>query len=282
MRFARAFELDRVLARFRQLARIGRADRRIAEPIEYPGRRKRRIGEHAFLVGRELFEECAEAVGIGDPHRVAEMRRQCRRQLAAVDEEIDRLVAMEHGEAQRQRRMRHVAAADIEQPGDRIRRRQHHRVGTLLGEAGGDARALGRRALAGEADLMRHDRRRRRRGPVVPDRVDRIAVERDQLAAGFFGRGAIARDLAKRMQPRVVTERLAGFQTGLDPGTRRLVADMAVLDRAGHRLRRQLGGYSDHRRRSPPYPCRATASPAEPVKPVSQASRCADAGTYSP
>src|SRR3546814_8718236 len=45
--------------------------------------------------------------------------------LAAVDEQINTAVAVDDGHRQRQRRMRHIAAADVEQPGNRFRQGQH-------------------------------------------------------------------------------------------------------------------------------------------------------------
>ncbi len=170
------------------------------------------------------------------------MRRERGRDLARVDEEIDQLVAVEHGKAQRQRRMGNIVAADVEQPGDRIGRRQHRGIGALRHEARGDAGALGRGAFAGETDVVRHDRRARRRRPVGPDRIHRIAVERDEFAARLLGGGAIARHLAQRMQPRIVAKRLARLEIGLDPRGRRMVADMPVIEELAVDLGRGLEG----------------------------------------
>ena len=84
-------------------------------------------------------------------------------ELAAVDEEIDAAVVAQDREGQRQRRVRHVAAADVEEPGDQFGRRQHRRRGPFLGERAAEAGALRLGALAGEALGVRHDRRERRR-----------------------------------------------------------------------------------------------------------------------
>ena len=209
MRFARAVELDRVLAGFRQLAGIGRANRRIAEPVEHPRRgiapdRQARVScpPRAFRgtapkpsgsAIRTALPRCTGSSGV---------------QLAAIDEEIDRLVAMEHGKAQRQRRMRHVATANIEQPRDRIRRGQHHRIGALfLGEARGDARAFGRGALAGEAYSCGTTGAVGGGGRSVQTASIALPSSGYQACRRLFRRRAIARDLAERVQPRVVAER---------------------------------------------------------------------------
>jgi len=56
------------------------------------------------------------------------MRAQLGRDLGLVDEQIGGAVCMGDDERERHRRAIDVAAADVEQPGDRIRRRQEGRV----------------------------------------------------------------------------------------------------------------------------------------------------------
>src|SRR5579862_1421271 len=119
MGFARALELGRVLAGFRQLAGIGDALRRIAKAVEHPGRGTRWVDLRALALTCEALEVRAERAWLGQPHGGSEIHRKAGRELPRIDEEIDRGVAMEHGEAKRQRRMRDIAAANIEQPGDR-------------------------------------------------------------------------------------------------------------------------------------------------------------------
>ena len=145
-----------------------------------------------------------------------------------------------------------------------------------------DARALRRRALAGEAQVMRHDRRDRRRRPVGPDRVERVAVERHQLAAGLFGGGAIARDLAERVQPRVVAEHCAGLERRRRSSRPAGCVDqMAELEEPAIDLGRGLQGVAaidEDRRRSVQndrQPGRAgeAGQPSQPLR---------RGGTYSP
>ena len=81
--------------------------------------------------------------------------------LAAVHVEIDMTVGVQQGEAQRERRARHVAAAHVQQPGDRIGRGEQRHVGALGGDDVGDARALGARC----------SRRRTRRDAAAPARA---------------------------------------------------------------------------------------------------------------
>jgi hypothetical protein len=151
-------------------------------------------------------------------------------ELLGRDEELDAAVAVEDREGERQRRVLDVAAADVEEPGDRIGRAQHRGVEPVPGERGGDAGALGRGVLAGEGAIVRHHRRQRRRRAVGPDRVERVAVEPDEAPARLLGGGAQALELGQGVQPRVVGERLAGPEIGRDPARRRRLGEMAMLE----------------------------------------------------
>ena len=60
--------------------------------------------------------------------------------LAPVDIERRPALARDHREGQRQRGVRHVRAADVEGPGDRVRIGHHQRVGLELCDLGADQR----------------------------------------------------------------------------------------------------------------------------------------------
>ena len=131
-----------------------------------------------------------------------------------------------------------VAAADVEQPGDGMGVADQQAVGALQRLA--DALQLGRRALAGEPLGMGVDRRQRRARTVGPDRVDRVGLDRDQLAAGGAAGLRQPFDRFRRVQPGIVTEPAARAEIRFDPGRRRLADDMLDGERRTVDLRRRL------------------------------------------
>ena len=70
--------------------------------------------------GAELPERVFEALDRLDRHAVAEVLAGL--QLARIDEQLDPAIGVQERKAQEQRIERHVAAARVEEPGDRIRR----------------------------------------------------------------------------------------------------------------------------------------------------------------
>ena len=128
------------------------------------------------------------------------------------------------GEAQRQRRMRDVGAADVEQPGDGVRVADEEAVFSLEGGArrGPFFPPRSRRPRRAGCALTAPSGAA---GRSLPDRVDRVRVDRDELAAGGAARLAEALDHFGRMQPGVVAEARARLQIGLDPRARRLLGD---------------------------------------------------------
>ena len=63
-------------------------------------------------------------------------------ELGAVDIERRPALARDQREGERQRRMRHVGAADVEGPGDVLRIGHHQRIGAQLGQFGAHALEL--------------------------------------------------------------------------------------------------------------------------------------------
>ena len=225
MRRPRTVKLDAVLAGFRQHARIGGAVNLrtgSGKPVEHPGRSARRVDLHRALFG-ERVERGAEAIRRLDRHLVAKMPVEAGHQLAAVDKQRDRAIGLHHRKGQRQRRVWHVAAADVQQPGDRFRHRQHGGAGAVLGERPADARAFVGGALAGEIVGLGKDRCQRRRWPARPHRVERIFLHRAQDGAGALDASAQPLDFLRRVKPRVVTDRGTVRGRGCEPIRRRLV-----------------------------------------------------------
>ena len=127
-------------------------------------------------------------------------------ELAQVDIERRTTFLRHRGEGQHHRRVRHVAAADVEQPRHILRVGHHERVGGAIFHLGAQALELVRGGLAGIAQLVRHHGAERRLRPVGPDGVDRIVFDRDQHGArrcAGLGKPLGAFD---RMQPRRIAE----------------------------------------------------------------------------
>ena len=162
-------------------------------------------------------------------------------ELPAVDEQRDVAVLAQDRERQGQWRVRHVAAADVQQPGDRFRHRQHRCGGALLGQAAPEPGPLRFGALAGIALGMRHHRGERCRRPARPRLVDQIC-DRLEARSGALGAGAEALNLLRRVQPRVIADHGALPGRAGEPAPGRLVDQMADLEQRGVDLRRRLQG----------------------------------------
>ena len=144
-------------------------------------------------------------------------------ELAQIHIERRTTFLRHRGEGQHHRRVRHVAAADVEQPRHILRVGDHQRVGGDLFHLGVQALELVRGRLAGIAQLVRHHGAERRLRPVGPDGVDRIVLDRNQhgtrRSAGL-GEPLGAFD---RMQPRRIAEFCLRRQIVFDPQRRRIL-----------------------------------------------------------
>ena len=165
-----------------------------AEPVEHPGRGGRRIDLHPCRSAARARRAPAPSRSGGSivDARCRDGGRGRATSLRRSMNSVTRAVVAQDREGQRQRRVRHVAAADVEQPGDRFGHRQHRRGDALLGQR---ARRAGRASL-------RRSRRRIRSGcgttgasgggrPAGPDPVERVVV--DRRAASAPARSAPAR-----------------------------------------------------------------------------------------
>ena len=170
------------------------------------------------------------------------MALQPRHQLAAVDEELDLALAVDRREAQRQRRVRHVAAPDVEQPGQRIGLRQHRRRGARGGHRGTDRLPLVGGIAAGEVLLLRADRRQGRRGLRLPDGVERIVGTGDRRGADRRQGGLEPGHPVDGVQPGIEAQPIAAGKLGSQPFLRRLLDQVADLEGGAVDLRRRLQG----------------------------------------
>ena len=148
-------------------------------------------------------------------------------ELAAVHIKRRPAVSRNGRKSQHQRRVRHVGAADVEGPGECTRIGHDDCVRFEPCELGAHTRELCIGRLARKAQVVQADRPERNRRAVAPDRIERRC--RHKLATGGFARLRELFGAADRMQPRIVGERRAGREIGLDPRFRRRLGD--VLDR---------------------------------------------------
>ena len=208
MRLTRALDLDRILAGPRQCAGIhaahhGRA--RGLQPVEIPGRRLARIDQH--LLAREGVQRSVQGSRRLQRHRIAQPAGQFIGHLARIEEQLGRPVGPHHRLPQRQGGPDHVAAADVEQPGQRGRCRQHRRLGPGLRHGLADARAFGDAGFTAVAVLVRHHRcGRLLRAFVGPGQIERVRIDRPQLRPGLLRRAFQRGERIRAVQTRVIAD----------------------------------------------------------------------------
>jgi hypothetical protein len=164
--------------------------------------------------------------GPGERHEIASLQRGRRpqigelgqvglrldRQLALVEEHHVRSVRRQDGEAERQRRVRYVGAADVEQSRRaRTGRSARHGWRRRLSIVGRKPRDLVLGQFAGEGlDGLDLDAAERRTGLIGPDSVDGVSLDGDQCRAALLdGRCAApwprpscaARDRSRALPP---------------------------------------------------------------------------------
>ena len=125
---ARSGQLDRVLAGLGQHAGLVALDHPGAgglERLQHLRAGDLRVDQDGAARGADLPERVLEALDRLDRHAVAEVLAGL--QLAWIDEQLDPAIGVQEREAQEQRIERHVAAAGVEEPGDRIGRRDRRR-----------------------------------------------------------------------------------------------------------------------------------------------------------
>ena len=230
---AAAGDLHRILARPGQRADVDvRAYRRagVAQPRIDPGGGGRFVEADRPALPAQHVERRPQRVRPLHRHLVAEMALQPRRQLARIDEQVDLAIGAQHREGQRQRRVRHVAAADVQQPGDGVGRRDHRGIDAGLVQFRTQRGALVMGALAGIGHVMGHHRGQRHRRPVGPHRIDRVLVHRHQHGPDRLQRRLDPLDPVDGVQPRVVAEPAARRHRPGQPVRVRVVDQVQQLE----------------------------------------------------
>lgn len=223
---ARAIDLGLVLGGTRDAGRVGRGNHRAAIVLDQhaqPVGRQHRVERDLGAALGKRGDRCFELAGLVRIGELGEIGRDLAREFALVHEQLVRSVSGKNGETERQRRMRHVAAADVEGPGDGGGVGQHRMAGAVLADRRRQPRQLVLGELAGKADRVQLDRGHRCGGLILPDDVDRVFLERHQHSAGLVGRGLQRLDLADRVQPGIEAQPRTLADIVLEPDGGRVV-----------------------------------------------------------
>ena len=233
---ADAVQFHLVLACLRQRAGIRFLDdcsAGAAQPLNRPVRRRGGIEHNRLAGGAQRIERGAKRLRSCGRDFIAEMDGEFRYLLARIDEPLHPAVRLQHNEGLRQRRTFDIGAANIEQPGNRIRRAQKGRRSTCLFHLAGNLTPLLSRFSPAKLNILGHDRRHRRRRLGMPDFVERVGVAWFELSARARARLAQPAPLIGAVQPRIEAHLHTGGKIALKPRIGRRFGDvMAHIERA--------------------------------------------------
>ena len=274
MRRNGAGDFDGVLDRLGEQARVTRFDDRRVAILQRGKDRRNTTGRirHHRLAAKTA--KCRFETGARHrPHIGTKMGTHIVRQFFRRGEQIDTGIGMDNRKRQRHRRAGHVAPTDIEQPGNRIKRRDHHRIGTACLQNRSDRSALGRRCLAGMVIEMNLEPCQAWHRAAGPDPIDRVGGHRDQCSA-FGGEQLAGRfDPAARVQPGIIADAIAGGSVIGKPLRRAGLRHILIIEDIARHLLAHLDGVAaigeDRRlvanqRRRP----RRTAKAGQPFEPL--------------
>ena len=215
-----ALDLGDVLHRLEQAHRVVAAHRLAAGGGDQAAQRVRRgraVEGDRSAAAREFRQRRRQRVGLPDIGRPFEMVAGQVRELAVIDEHGGTAVLRHQRVGQRQRRVRDVGAADVEGPGHRVAVRQHQRIDAELADFQPDPLQLLGFDLAGKLRAVNGDGAERRSRALGPDRIQRVALDRDQFRAGLGAGGGQPLGCRRSVQPRVKTEAVAGRKMPRQP-----------------------------------------------------------------
>ncbi len=232
MRGPRALHFRFVLHRLCKDAGVARLDdlrAGVLERLEDRGDGRAWIDVDRLAAGAEL-RECRGEFG---PRAHCDVRPEVRTHLVGdlpeIGEQLGAPVGEDDGEGKRDGGARNVAAANVEQPRDRIERRDDDRARLLFCKPLGDLAPLVRRRAAGHFLAVHLELVLRGGRAAGPDAVDRIGVHGDELGPV---RGELCRRIAHLLagvQPRIVSELRTALEIVGDPLIGRTLHQM--LDR---------------------------------------------------
>ena len=239
--------------------------------VEDASDRVARIDRHRLAL--QLRQRRLEIGAVIDAHRVAEVLREFGRDLLGRNEKIGGAVRMGDDIGQGDRRVVDVLAAHVEHPRHGIERGDHGGVIAFLLQPVRNLGALVRARPAGEAVFMRHGGSLAGLGPVGPDRVDRIAVDRDEFDPLLGEQLFRFFSPADAVQPGIVSDPRAFRRIGSDPFRRRGRGHVLVIVELAVDLLAHLHGIAavgehgrlvlQHHRAA-----RAAAEAGQPVEPL--------------
>ncbi len=218
MRRPRASAFGGVLARLHENDRIGRDVANAARLAHDGGElfgRGRRVEHHPPALAAELFEIAFEMLRLLQIGEGAKLFAQCAIELARIDIKAGLADFEDQRVGERQRRMRDVGAANVEQPRDRMRIADDKHV--VVGDKRREPAEFPRCVFAGVAARMQADSTQRRRRALGPERIDGVRLDGDQFGAGAPDRLVQPLDLIGGMQPGVIAKARALAQIGFEP-----------------------------------------------------------------
>ena len=186
------------------------------------------------------------------------------RELAVIDEDGGPAVLRHQRVGQRQRRVRHVGAADVEGPGHRVAVRQHQRVDAEPCDLQPDPLQLFGLDFAGKLRAVNGDRTERRRRAFGPYRIERVAVDRDQFRAGLGAGGGQPFGCRRSVQPRIKSEAVAGRKMPRQPVSGGGSTSGSILPGLARRPVWRPAGCSGRRRTRRPHA--SARRPAPPIR----------------
>ena len=180
-----------------------------------------------FAKNLEIARETCRLFNVGEAR---ELVARMIVELARIDEKARLGALQDQRVAKRQGSMRDIMAADVEDPGNRVRIADQQRI--LGPERGGGAGEFPFCGLSGKSKPVQGDFAKRRRRAIRPDRVDWVWLHGNEFAARGLRCLTEALHLARRVQPRIVAEPRPRAKIGLEPILRsRLGPCLRVEDR---------------------------------------------------
>ena len=134
MRGAGALDLGRVLDRLRQNARVVSGDDLGAcglEDVREAHRRRLRVEADVGAFLSKGFQPCVERIRRQKLSRLFQMATHIVPELGGIDEQCWLAARRDQGEGKRERGVGDIAAADVEQPRDRIEQSEQDGIGLL-------------------------------------------------------------------------------------------------------------------------------------------------------